>query len=375
MKKECIAMVLAGGQGSRLGSLTSKIAKPAVSFGGKYRIIDFTLSNCVNSHVNTIGVMTQYCPLLLNSYIGTGAAWDLDVPDGGISVLPPYATKSSVKWYRGTADAVYRNINYISYYDPKYVLILSGDHLYRMDYSKMLTEHCRTHADLSIAVLQVPMEEASRFGIMTVNETSRIMKFSEKPEHPESNLASMGIYIFNWPILKQVLTEDNTDESSSHDFGKNIIPKMLSNGNKLFAYQFEGYWKDIGTFESYYDASMDLLAPDSEFELFNSKKSRVMSHMCNYAPEIIGQKASVKDSIISPGSKIYGKVQHSVIGIDSQIEADAFIKDSVILPGAHIGKNTYIIRSIVSENVMVGDNLHIGSEDEDIQVVGENILK
>jgi glucose-1-phosphate adenylyltransferase len=360
MKKECIAMLLAGGQGKRLGSLTSQIAKPAVSFGGKYRIIDFTLSNCVNSNIDTIGVMTQYCPMLLNSYIGTGAAWDLDVPDGGVSVLPPYATSSSVAWYRGTADAVYRNMNYIDHYDPEYVLILSGDHLYRMDYSRMLAEHKKEKADLSIAVFEVPIKEASRFGIMSVDDNSYITKFSEKPAHPESNLASMGIYSAN--------------ESSSHDFGKDIIPKLLNNGNKLYAYRFDGYWKDIGTSESYYEASMDLLSPNSEFELFNVNKPRVLSNVINHSPEYIGSTAEVKDCIVCPGSIIYGKVEHSIISSNARIEEGAVVKDSIILPDAKIGRNARVEHAIIGEGVVIGDQVSFGSGSGELQIAGENLM-
>lgn len=374
MKKECIAMLLAGGQGKRLGALTSQIAKPAVSFGGKYRIIDFTLSNCVNSNIDTIGVMTQYCPLLLNSYIGTGAAWDLDVPEGGVSVLPPYATGSSVAWYRGTADAVYRNMNYIDHYDPEYVLILSGDHLYRMDYSEMLKKHKKEKADLSIAVFEVPMEEASRFGIMSVDENSYITKFSEKPKQPDSNLASMGIYIFNWRVLKQALLEDCEEETSSHDFGKDIIPKLLHSGNKLYAYRFEGYWKDIGTSDSYYEASMDLLSPTSEFDLFNPKKPRVLSNIINHSPEYIGETANVKDCIVSPGSVVYGNIIHSIISSNARIEEGAIVKDAIILPDAKIGKNARIEHAIVGEGVEIGDGITFGSISKELQIAGDNIL-
>ncbi|MBQ6294552.1 MAG: NTP transferase domain-containing protein, partial [Firmicutes bacterium] len=258
-KKEILAMLLAGGQGSRLGALTKTIAKPAVSFGGKYRIIDFSLSNCANSHIDTVGVLTQYRPYLLNSYIGTGSAWGLDARDGGVSILPPYATESGGQWYAGTADAIYQNLNYIDLYDPKYVLILSGDHLYRMNYQEMLRCHKENNADLTISVMKVPMEEASRFGIMTADETGRIVKFAEKPKQPESDLASMGIYIFNKDVLEKALIEDSEDASSDHDFGKNIIPKLLGEGKRLFCYEFSGFWMDVGTISSFHETSMSLL--------------------------------------------------------------------------------------------------------------------
>lgn len=373
MKKECIAMILAGGQGTRLGSLTSQIAKPAVSFGGKYRIIDFTLSNCTNSHIDTIGVMTQYRPLLLNSYIGTGAAWDLDIPDGGVTVLSPYTTGNSVAWYRGTADAVYQNIQYIDSYDPEYVLILSGDHLYRMDYSFMLEEHKKNKADLTIAVIEVPIKEASRFGILSVDKNSRVTKFAEKPKQPDSNLASMGIYIFSWRLLRETLLQDSEDEASFHDFGKDIVPKLLSNGKRIYAYQFSGYWKDIGTFDSYYEASMDLLSEDSGFDLYNKQKFRVLSNVSNNAPEYIGQNASVKDCMVCPGSIIEGSVEHSIIGVNATIEDGAVVKDSVVLPGAKICHNSRVIRAIVGENVTISEETHFGKSTGDILVAGENM--
>jgi len=366
-------MLLAGGQGSRLGALTKHIAKPGVSFGGKYRIIDFSLSNCMNSGIDTVGIMTQYRPLLLNSYIGTGAAWDMDIPNGGITVLPPYATSSSFKWYKGTADAVYQNIDYINQYDPEYVLILSGDHLYRMDYSAMLEEHKKNKADLSISVIEVPWEEANRFGILTTDDDGMVVKFSEKPKEPDSNLASMGLYIFNWSVLKKALMEDHTTEKSSHDFGKNVIPKLLSDGNKIYAYEFSGYWKDIGTIESYYNACLELLDPDSVLGLFNPYEGRIMSNLNNHAPAYIGPDASVQDSIVCTGSEIFGSIDHSIISTDVEIGEGSVIKNSIVLPGVRIGSNVCIEHAIIAENVKIGNNVKFGDPDGEIAVAGDDI--
>lgn len=373
LKKECIAMLLAGGQGSRLGALTREIAKPAVSFGGKYRIIDFSLSNCVNSQIDTVGIMTQYQPLLLNSYIGTGAAWDLDIPDGGVTILPPYATSSALRWYQGTADAVYQNINYIERYNPEYVLILSGDHLYRMDYSKMLREHQKHQADLTISAIQVSTEEASRFGILSTDETGRIVKFQEKPEKPEGTMASMGIYVFNWPLLRRVLQEDHEDAGSSHDFGKNIIPKLLAEGARLFTYGFQGYWKDIGTFESFYQANMELLDPNSGFDLFTNMEERILSNINNHAPAYLGPNASVEDSVLCVGSEIYGTVRHSIVGIDVTIAEGAVVEASVLLPGVQVGKNAHLVRAIVSENKIIGEDVSLGQKESEVTVVGDDL--
>lgn len=373
MKKECVAMLLAGGQGSRLGALTKHIAKPGVSFGGKYRIIDFTLSNCMNSGIDTVGIMTQYRPLLLNSYVGTGAAWDMDIPNGGITVLPPYATSSSFEWYRGTADAVYQNIDYINQYDPEYVLILSGDHLYRMDYAAMLEEHIENGADLSISVIEVPWEEASRFGILTTDDNSKVVKFSEKPKEPDSNLASMGLYIFNWSLLKKALIEDHEAENTSHDFGKDIIPKLLNDGYNIYAYEFSGYWKDIGTIDSYYNACLELLDPDSVLGLFNPYEGKIMSNLNNYAPAYIGTNATVQDSIVCTGCEIFGEIDHSVISIDVEVGEGSVIKDSIVLPGVRIGKNAHIEHAIIAENVKIGDNVKFGDKDGEIYVAGDDM--
>ena len=371
-KKECVAMLLAGGQGSRLGALTKKIAKPAVAFGGKYRIIDFSLSNCANSDITTVGVLTQYKPLLLNSYIGTGAAWDLDDAYGGVFVLPPYATESGGQWYRGTADAIYRNIDFIDNYDPEYVLILSGDHLYKMDYSKMLDCHKKNNADLTISVMEVPMEEASRFGILTADENNRIYKFSEKPKEPDSNLASMGIYIFSWPVLKEALLKDGEMEDSDHDFGKNIIPMLLSEGKDLYAYTFSGYWKDVGTIESYFETNMELLDPDSGFNIFE-EDMKVYSNSNMYPPGYNGPNAVVQNSLICNGCNVYGAVKHSILSFGVQVEEGAQVIDSILLPGAVVKKDARVERAIIGENTVIEEGAVFGdAAGEEIAVIGDN---
>ena len=374
-EKEILAMLLAGGQGSRLSALTKTIAKPAVSFGGKYRIIDFSLSNCANSHIDTVGVLTQYRPYLLNSYIGTGSAWGLDASDGGVSILPPYATETGGQWYEGTADAIYRNLNYIDLYDPKYVLILSGDHLYRMNYKEMLRCHKENNADLTISVMQVPMEEASRFGIMTADETGRIVKFAEKPKNPESNLASMGIYIFNKDVLKKALIEDCEDESSDHDFGKNIIPKLLAEGKRLFVYEFSGFWMDVGTISSFHETSMDLLAADPKFDL-DDDDFPIFSNENLSPPHYIGPEANIQESIIGNGSQIFGEVIHSVISVESTVGKGARVKDSVLLPGATVEDGATVNRAILGENSVIRAGAVFGSEDPkaDIAVIGDDFI-
>ena len=368
-RKKCIALLLAGGQGSRLGLLTQKNAKPAVAFGGKYRIIDSSLSNCANSGIDTVGVLVQYRPMILNEYLGTGAAWDLDVQDGGVHVLPPYATQTGGSWYEGTADAIYHNIDFIETYDPEYVVILSGDHLYTMDYSKMLDEHIANNADLTISVMEVPWDEASRFGIMSVDESGRVTRFAEKPEKPESNLASMGIYIFSTDILKKSLIEDHEDESSEKDFGKNIIPKLLAEGRRVFSYKFAGYWRDIGTIKSYYDANLDLLGENPEFNIFD-ENVRLYSNSNIYPPQFIGEKGSVKNSMICNGSIIKGSVFHSIVGLGSVVDEDAVIEDCVILPGAHICKGVKLKKVIVDENYVVPENCEVSGSDDEIKVIG-----
>ena len=368
-------MLLAGGQGSRLGALTRHVAKPAVSFGGKYRIIDFTLSNCANSHIDTVGVLTQYRPYSLNSYIGTGSAWDLDSSTGGVSILPPYATESGGQWYDGTADAIFRNLDYIDIYDPDYVLILSGDHLYRMDYRKMLEAHINNKADLTVSVMQVPMKDASRFGIITADDEGRITKFTEKPKKPDSNLASMGIYIFSTKVLKKALIKDSDIEESEHDFGKNIIPSLLAEGKKLYTYEFSGFWKDVGTIDSYHEMNLELLDEKSDFKLY-SREAPIMSGGNISPPEYIGKSATVSDSIVCNGSKVMGKVYHSVISVDCVIEKGAYVKDSVLLPGCIVKKKARVVRAIVGEGAVIEENVRFGSEDAEtpIAVVGDGVV-
>ncbi|WP_207734956.1 glucose-1-phosphate adenylyltransferase [Zhenpiania hominis] len=371
-QQECVAMLLAGGQGSRLGALTKKIAKPAVAFGGKYRIIDFSLSNCTNSNINTVGVLTQYKPLLLNSYISTGAAWDLDDAYGGVFLLPPYATETGGQWYQGTADAIFQNIDFIDNYDPQYVLVISGDHLYKMDYSLMLDFHKKNDADLTISVMEVPWEDASRFGILTADDTGRISKFSEKPKNPDSNLASMGIYIFSWPVLKEALLKDSLNSSSDHDFGKNVIPMLLGEGKKLYAYTFTGYWKDVGTIDSYYNTNMELLNPDSPFNIFE-ENMRVFSNSNIYPPHYIGPDAVVENSLVCNGCRVRGEIHHSILSFDVHIEDGARVTDSILLPGAKIGKNARIFRSIIGEQSVIGEDTVLGSPDsQEITVIGDN---
>ncbi len=366
--KKCIAMLLAGGQGSRLGALTKNIAKPAVSFAGKYRIIDFSLSNCVNSGIDTVGVLTQYKPLVLNHYIGTGEPWDLDSTHGGVHILPPYATETGGSWYAGTADSIYNNIDFVDIYDPEHVLILSGDHLYKMNYADMLEEHIGHNADLTISVYNVPPKEVSRFGIMSVDEEGRIYKFAEKPKRSDSTLASMGIYIFKWPILREALLKDHEIEDSDHDFGKNIIPMLLKEGKRLFSYYFEGYWKDIGTIESYYEAQMEMITTDIGHMMFR-EGSQIYSNSNLYPAHYIGKKGKVKSSLVSNGCIVDGTVARSSLGLSVIIGEGAVIKDSVLLPGAQIGKNCEITKAIVNEGVSVKDGSVIKDPEGGIIVV------
>ena len=363
MKKECIAMLLAGGQGTRLMSLTHDVAKPAVSFGGKYRIIDFTLSNCTNSGIDTIGVLTQYKPFDLNSYIGNGQPWDLDRLVGGAFVLPPYSTGESGDWYKGTANAIYQNINFIDRFNPEYVLVLSGDHIYKMDYSKMLDFHKKNNADLTVAVIDVPITEASRFGIMNLNNDNSIYEFEEKPKSPKSTKASMGIYIFNWKKLKEYLIEDENNKESSNDFGKNIIPSMLLAGEKLFAYNFDGYWKDVGTIESLWMANMDIINENSGMNLADSKwkiYSRNVAEPCQY----IGSNATVENSLITDGCIIEGYVYNSVISNGAIIEKGAKVINSCIMPNAIIKANAKVSYSIVGNDAIVEESAVVGHEQE-----------
>ena len=374
-KKECIAMLLAGGQGSRLGALTSNVAKPAVSFGGKFRIIDFALSNCANSDVTTVGVLTQYRPYLLHSYIGTGEAWNRDERDGGVSILPPYATQTGGAWYEGTADAVTQNIGYIEQNDPEYVLILSGDQLYRMDYAEMLETHKKNNADLTIAVMPVPWEEASRFGIITTDEEGRITKFTEKPKKPDSNLASMGIYIFTTDLLLAALREDAVDQTSEHDFGKNIIPKLLDDGKRLYTYEFNGFWRDVGTISSYHETRMDLLGPNPAFDIFD-EKFPIMSNASTRPPSFVGRNGEVEDCLVSNGCRILGKAKHSIISTDAVIGERATVVDSVLLPGAVVKDGAHVVRAILGENSVVEENVNLGSVDmtKDTAVIGNDVV-
>lgn len=369
-KKECVAMLLAGGQGSRLGVLTEKIAKPAVSFGGKYRMIDFSLSNCVNSGIDTVGVLVQYKPTLLNRYLGTGAAWDLDAVWGGVHILPPYATQTGGEWYEGTADAIYHNIDFIDEYDPDYVLILSGDHLYQMDYNLMLDFHKLMGSDLTVAVKTVPWEEASRFGIMSVDEEMRITRFSEKPKNPDSNLASMGIYIFTWNVLRQALLDDHEDKQSEHDYGKNIIPTLLSQKKNLYAYVFSGYWKDVGTIPSYYTTQMELLDAEPEFKLHDTRM-HILSNLNELSAHFIGSEGHVEHSMVCNGCEIYGRVENSILSPGAVVEAGAVVKDSILLPDSVVGAGAVVERTILNERASIAPNACVGGSDK-ITVVGES---
>ena len=375
-KKECIAMLLAGGQGSRLYALTQKTAKPAVPFGGKYRIIDFPLSNCINSGIDTVGVLTQYQPLVLNEYIGNGLPWDLDRAFGGVKILPPYQGNKGADWYKGTANAIYQNLEFINRYDADYVLILSGDHIYKMDYSKMLEYHIEKGADCTIAVLDVPIEEASRFGIMSANEDNSIYKFTEKPKKPDSTLASMGIYIFGKDKLQKYLMEDNANPDSANDFGKNIIPTMLAAGEKMFAYKFDGYWKDVGTIQSLWEANMDLLGEHPAFTLYN-EDWRIFSRHFAAAPQYIGSNADIKNSIITEGCEIYGNVENSVIFTGAKIMEGATVRVSGIMSGTVVESGAKVEYSILDENVKVGSGASVGVSKErskGITVIGADVV-
>ena len=369
-KQECVAMLLAGGQGSRLYALTSRIAKPAVPYGGKYRIIDFPLSNCVNSGIETVGVLTQYQPLELNDYIGSGQPWDLDRMDAGVHVLPPYQRSRGADWYKGTANAIYQNLAFIERYDPEYVLVLSGDHIYKMDYSQMIEAHKKNEADCTIAVLEVEMSEASRFGILNCNEDGSIYEFDEKPAVPKSNLASMGIYVFNWKKLRYYLTEDEKNRKSQNDFGKNILPAMLAAGERMCAYRFEGYWKDVGTIESLWEANMELLDPNVPLDLSDTEW-RIYSRNPGLPPHYIADGACVQNSMISEGGNIYGNVDFSVIFSGVTIEEGAEIRDSIIMPGACVRRGAKVQYAILAENVEVGENAIIGARPEDCPDLGD----
>ena len=360
VKKEMIAMLLAGGQGSRLGILTSKVAKPAVSFGGKYRIIDFPLSNCINSGVDTVGVLTQYMPLRLNSHIGIGIPWDLDKNVGGVSILSPYEKSHDTEWYTGTANAIYQNMEYMESYNPDYVLILSGDHIYKMDYESMLDYHKEKGADVTIAVMPVPMEEASRFGIMITDEDRKIVDFEEKPEHPRSNLASMGIYIFSWTALKEALLANKSQPNL--DFGKHIIPYCRDNGRPLYAWEFNGYWKDVGTLTSYWEANMELIDIVPEFNLYEAFW-QIYTKSQTVTPQYFGPNSAVERTIIGEGSEIYGQVYNSVIGCDVIIGEGTIVRDSIIMNGTVIGDNCRLEKVIAAENVTIADGVVLGEGD------------
>ena len=381
MKKECVAMLLAGGQGSRLKALTSKVAKPAVPFGGKYRIIDFPLSNCVNSGIDTVGVLTQYQPLELNDYIGNGQPWDLDRSDGGVHILPPYVKEGDKgTWYKGTANAIYQNIGFIDLYGPDYVLILSGDHIYKMDYEQMLEHHKAMNAACTISVMEVPMEEAPRFGIMNVDENDMIYEFEEKPKKPKSNLASMGIYIFNWKQLREYLIADEADEKSSNDFGKNIIPAMLANSERMAAYRFSGYWKDVGTIDSLWDANMDMLSVHSGIDPYDSEWP-IFARTPTKPPHFTGPDAVVTHSLMTGGCVVDGEVENSVLFHSVTVEQGAKVRYSILMPGATVKAGADVEYAIVAENAVIGAGAQVGAppaadadpEEWGIAVVAEGI--
>ena len=375
-KKECIAMLLAGGQGSRLYTLTEKTAKPAIPFGGKYRIIDFTLSNCINSGIDTVGVLTQYQPLVLNEYIGNGQPWDLDRTFGGVMVLPPYQGNKSADWYKGSANAIYQNLNFIERYDPDYVLVLSGDHIYKQNYGEMLDYHKKTGADCTIAVLDVPLEQASRFGIMNCDENGRILEFEEKPAEPKSTKASMGIYIFSREVLTKYLVADEADPNSSKDFGKNIIPAMLRDGCSMYAYGFSGYWKDVGTIPSLWEANMDLLGDNPTFNLYDMSW-RIYSRSESRPPHFVGGNATITNSIITEGCEIYGTVINSVLFGGVYVAPGAVVKDSIIMSDTKLLENSEVCYSIIDSNTVIGENVTLGASQKPskfkITLIGGNL--
>lgn len=373
IKKEMIAMLLAGGQGSRLGVLTAKVAKPAVAFGGKYRIIDFPLSNCINSGIDTVGVLTQYQPLRLNTHIGIGIPWDLDRNEGGVTVLPPYERSDNSEWYTGTANAIFQNLDYMEQYNPDYVLILSGDHIYKMDYEIMLNFHKANKADITIACMPVPMEEASRFGIMVTDETGRVKEFEEKPEKPSSNLASMGIYIFNWKLLRKMLVADMKDTDSSHDFGKDIIPTLLNDGKYLYAYKFKGYWKDVGTIDSLWEANMDLLDANNELDL-GDPTWKIYTEDVTALPQYIGPDADITRAFITQGCMVDGEVKNSVLFTGARVNPGAKVIDSVLMPGVEVEEGAVITRALVAGGVKIGKDAVVGSADsEHIELVSKRV--
>lgn len=374
-KKEVVAMLLAGGQGKRLKGLTKSLAKPAVFFGGTYRIIDFPLSNCSNSGIDTVGVLTQYEPMVLHSYIGIGSDWDLDRKNGGVYVLPPHERENGSNWYRGTADAIYRNLNFIEQFDPEHVLILSGDHIYKMDYERMLQYHKEKNADCTISVIEVPLTEASRFGLLNTDETYRIHEFEEKPPVPKSTLASMGIYLFKWDVLKRFLIHDEQQPSSSYDFGKDIIPLLLDHNKSLYAYPFEGYWKDVGTIHSLWESNMDLLDEEAPLNL-NDPDWRIYTRSPNQPAQYISPSARLRNCIVSEGSVVHGEINHSVLFYGTEVGEGSLIVDSVVMPGARIGRNVRLHRTIVAEGLVIPDGARLSPEDEsDVLLVDQEELE
>ncbi len=365
-KQEVVAMLLAGGQGSRLGVLTKNLAKPAVPYGGKYRIIDFPLSNCVNSGIETVGVLTQYQPLVLNEYIGSGQPWDLDSMNAGVRVLPPYQRSRKSDWYKGTANAIYQNIQYIERYNPEYVVVLSGDHIYKMDYSRMIAFHKEKEADCTIAVIEVPVEEASRFGILNTREDGSIYQFDEKPKVPKSNQASMGIYVFTWSKLRKYLEEDEANPKSSNDFGKDVLPTMLEAGERMVAYKFEGYWKDVGTIDSLWESNMDLLNPNMQLDL-SEETWKIYSRNPVMPPHYIAKGANVQNSLVAEGCNVYGEIDFAVLFAGVYIAPGAVVKDSIIMPGSRIEENAIVQYAIVAENAVIGKGAVVGARPEDIE--------
>ena len=370
-EKECVAMLLAGGQGSRLQPFTAKLAKPAVPFGGKYRIVDFTLSNCALSGIDTVGVLTQYQPLLLNEYIGNGQPWDLDRNHGGVHILPPYQAKKGGAWYRGTANAVWQNHRFIEQYSPKTVLVLSGDHIYRMNYRRLLDRHRKSGADCTVAAIEVPMKEASRFGILSVNDEGYMTEFAEKPAEPKSNLASMGIYVFNRDYLLGYLSADDADPTSQNDFGKNIIPKMLADGGRIAVYAFDGYWKDVGTLESLWQANMDLIGETPAFDLFG-KGTGIFARNVSLPPQYLGEEAVVRDSILSPGCVIHGRVERSVLSPGVRVERGAVVRDSVLMSGVSVGADAVVNYAMLDESVSVAPGETVGGN-RHLTVIGREV--
>lgn len=370
MKQEMLAMILAGGQGSRLGVFTKRIAKPAVSFGGKYRIIDFVLSNCSNSGIDTVGVLTQYRPRILNSHIGIGSHWDLDRMNGGVYILQPYMSEKKGHWYNGTANAIYKNMNFIDDYDPEYVLILSGDHIYKMDYSKMLEFHKEKNSKATIAVIEVPWSEASRFGIMNTDNDQKIYEFEEKPENPKSNLASMGVYIFNWKTLKEYFLKGKKTKECLDDFGKDVIPAMLKDNQEMYAYAFEGYWRDVGTIESLWEANMDLIKSPDAVDL-NDSNWRIYTNTMDMPPQYVGQNASIKESLIADGCSVLGKVENTVLSHKVYVGEGSVIRNSVIMPNVIIGKNVVIEKAMIAEGAVIKDNAFVKSDTNEITVISE----